>query len=138
VTLQVLVYQVWKTQPYHDFEQKRKVVNPFCGYSDLRVHALRISGNSRFRQNFQRKVSYHDTSDIIIFIVTLAVNLHSIIRRFTKNLRETPSTSWWGGIHVAGDYPQAANFCPADKSDINVVLRCAIFMSLCNVKSKRG
>src|SRR3990172_12815508 len=59
VTLQVLVNETRKAQPQHDFEQKWKVINPFCSYVDLRVHPLRLSGNSRFHQNFQRKVSDH-------------------------------------------------------------------------------
>lgn len=43
VMIQVAVNETRKSQLYHDFEQKRKVVNPFCGYVDLRIHALRVS-----------------------------------------------------------------------------------------------
>jgi hypothetical protein len=47
-----------QTQPDHAFQQKRKIINSFGGYVQLRDHPLSLSNNSRFSQIFQRMDSY--------------------------------------------------------------------------------
>jgi hypothetical protein len=62
--LQLPINYSWQSQADHDPEQKRKIIQRFCGYFQTRVHPLRLPDNLRFHRIFQQKDGYNRFSDI--------------------------------------------------------------------------
>jgi hypothetical protein len=54
--MQLFIKDAGQAQPPHDFQLRRKTIDPFGSKVHLKDHPLSLSNNSRFSQIFQRMV----------------------------------------------------------------------------------
>ena len=110
VSLQMVIKDARQTQPLHNFQQKRKVIDPFGSNVHLRGHPLSLSNNSRFSQNFQRMVSnYGPLGYLDVFdrwgsgIGVIPTLKFPEIRTFLLNvLKQCPSGQWFSVQSLIG------------------------------------